>query len=254
VESVLLKGSRDYIRVNRRHWNAIAERARSGKAKMLKQIRDGAPYFEKWEPKIAPHLRNIKGKKIIVPQFGDGLVMLACAKEGAMVTGVDFSREQVRFAREAATYCGVDVNLVEADWQNLPESVPNDYFDLVVTECGIFIWIRNLDAWMRNAYKVLKNCGELIVSDFHPISIIAELKGDKVAFRRSYFDETPEVCDSEDTPKSIEFRWKLSDIINAAIQAGFRVNRVEEFYVEEPAGIPFIPNNFLLVATKELRD
>jgi len=246
------EASRDYIRVNKRHWNAIAKRDQSRKAEMLKQIRVGAPYIEMMEPKLGPYLRDIKGKKIIVPQFGDGLLMLACAKNEAVVTGVDFSSEQVRLAREAAVYCGVSANLVEADWQNLPESVPDNYFDLVVTECGIFIWTKNLDAWMRNACKVLKNDGKLIVSDFHLISMIAELKDGKVAFRRSYFDQSPEVCQSEEeAPPSIEFRWKLSDIINATIQAGFRIDRVEEFYVEEPAGIPFIPNNFLLVATKE---
>ena len=246
------EGSRDYTRVNKRQWNAIGKRDQSRKAEMLRQIKVGAPYLEKWEPKIASYLKDIKGKKIIVPQFGDGLVMVACAKRGAIVTGVDFSSEQVRLAREAAAYCGVNVNLVEADWQNLPESVPNNYFDLVVTECGIFIWTDNLDAWMRSACRVLKNDGKLVVSDFHLISLIAKLEDGKVVFRRSYFDQNPEVCESEeDASPSIEFRWKLSDIINATIQAGFRVDRVEEFYVEEPAGIPFIPNNFLLVATKE---
>ena len=55
-------------------------------------------------------------------------------------------------------------------------------------------------------------------------------------------------------PPSVEFVWKLSDIINSAIQAGFRLDRVEEFYVDEPDGAPFIPNNFLLVATKESAD
>jgi len=99
---------------------------------------------------------------------------------------------------------------------------------------------------------VLKNDSKLIISDFHLISMIAELKDGKVTFRRSYFDQSPEVCQPEEnTLPSIEFRWKLSDIINATIQAGFRINRVEEFYIEETAGIPFIPNNFLLVATKE---
>ena len=255
MKNVEPEGSRDYIRVNKRHWNAIAKRDQSRKAEMLKQIRDGAPYLEKWEPKIASYLKDIKGKKIIVPQFGDGLVMLACAKKGAIVTGVDFSSEQIRLVREAAAYCSVNVNLVEADWQNLPESVPNNYFDLAVTECGIFIWTKNLDAWVRNACRVLKNDSKLILSDFHLISMIAELKDGKVTFRRSYFDQSPEVCQSEENaPPSIEFRWKLSDIINATIQAGFRVNRVEEFYIEETAGIPFIPNNFLLVATKEWHD
>jgi ubiquinone/menaquinone biosynthesis C-methylase UbiE len=177
------------------------------------------------------------------------------AKKGAIVTGVDLSSEQVRLARKAAKYIGVDIELVEADWQDLPRSISKNYFDLVATECGIFIWIRKLDAWMKNAWEVLGRWGGLIVSDFHPLSLITELKNGKVTFRKSYFDQSPEVCKPrENVPPSVESVWKLSDIINSAIQAGFRLDRVEEFYVDEPDGVPFIPNNFLLVATKESAD
>jgi ubiquinone/menaquinone biosynthesis C-methylase UbiE len=247
----------DHVRMNKRHWNAIAKRERANKADMFRQVKDDASlYLEKWEPKIGPYLKRIEGKRIIVPQFGDGLVMLACAKMGAVVTGVDFSSEQIRLAREAAAYCGAEVDLVEADWQNLPKKIPNNHFDLVVTECGIFIWIADLDAWMRNAYKVLKKGGRLVVSDFHPLSIIAEEKNESVTFRKSYFDQGPKAYESEfwgdkDVPPAIEFLWKLSDIINAAIQAGFQINRVEEYYVEQkPRKVPLLPTDFLLVATK----
>ena len=41
------EGSRDYIRVNKRHWNAIAKRDQSRKAEMLRQIKVGTPYLEK---------------------------------------------------------------------------------------------------------------------------------------------------------------------------------------------------------------
>ncbi|MDI6691609.1 MAG: class I SAM-dependent methyltransferase [Candidatus Bathyarchaeota archaeon] len=247
------KVSKDYAQTNKRHWNAIAQRERTNKMDMLRLIRnDVSSYFEMWEPKLAPYLKNVKGKRIIVPQFGDGLVMLACAKKGAIVTGVDFSSEQIRFAKESAKYCGVEVNLVEAEWQNLPKSIPINHFDLAVTECGIFIWIADLDAWMRNAFRVLKKYGKLIVSDFHPLSIITEEMDGKVTFRRSYFDQSPEICKAEEgIPPSVEFRWKLSDIINAAIRAGFRIECVEEYYVEqENKRVPILPTNFLLVATK----
>jgi SAM-dependent methyltransferase len=243
--------------MNKRHWNAVAEHERANKADMFRQIRDDASsYLEKWEPKLAPYLKRIEGKKIIVPQFGDGLVTLACAKLGAVVTGVDFSSEQVRLAKKAAVYCGVDVNFVEADWQNLPKNIPNNHFDLAVTECGIFIWIADLDAWMRNTHKVLKKRGKLIVSDFHPLSIIAEEKDGSVIFRRSYFDQGPKAYEPEfwnekDVPPATEFLWKLSDIINAAIQAGFQICHVEEYYVEQkPGKVPLLPTDFLLVATK----
>jgi len=245
--------SGDPIRRNKRHWDAIAARDWAKKADLRKQIRDGYSYLENMEPKMAPHLRAIDGKKVIVLQFGDGLVLLACAKKGAIVTGVDLSSEQVRLARRAATDCGLDVKLFEADCQDLPKSIPNDHFDLAVAECGIFIWIENLDAWMRNAYRVLKSGGKLIVSDFHPLALIAEEKDGVVIFRKSYFGQRPEICQSEENvPPSIEFLWKLSDILNAAIEAGFHVDRLEEYYIGHKAtGIPLIPSDFLLLATKK---
>jgi len=242
------------VKINKRHWDATAIRDWERRADLLKQIKDGAPYLEITEPKIAPYLRDVSGKKIIVLQFGDGLVLLACAKKGALVTGVDFSSEQVRLARKAAKYCGVNVKLVKADCQNLPKSIPNSYLDLAVAECGIFIWIENLDAWMKNAHRVLKSSGKLVVSDFHPISICATgwREGEAVTFTRSYFDQQPQVCREENAPPSIEFMWKLSDVINAAIDAGFQIDHVEEYYIKEKIKKvpPFIPTDFLLVATK----
>jgi ubiquinone/menaquinone biosynthesis C-methylase UbiE len=196
-------------------------------------------------------LKHIKGKRIIVPQFGDGMVMLACAKRGATVTGIDFSTQQVENAKRAAEKCGINVNLIEADWQNLPNSVPNDYFDMVVTECGIFNWIQRPEAWMKNAHRVLKKGGTLIVSDFHPFSIITESSKGKTIVKKSYFDQNPTFFREEaDMPPTVQFLWKLSDILNSAIQAGFRVSRLEEFYVEEPGVTKLIPNNYLLVAQK----
>jgi ubiquinone/menaquinone biosynthesis C-methylase UbiE len=223
----------NYIRMNEKHWDAIAARDWAKKADLRKQIRDGAPYLEIMEPKLAPYLSDIRGKKVIVLQFGDALVLLACAKKGAIVTGVDLSGEQVRLAREAASYCGVDVNLIEADCQNLPDSVPDSYFDFAVAECGILIWIENLYAWMRNAYRVLRSGGKLIISDFHPLSIIAKETDGAVTFRKSYFDQRPEVYQPEENvPPAVEFLWKLSDIINAAVRAGFQIDRLEEYYDE----------------------
>jgi ubiquinone/menaquinone biosynthesis C-methylase UbiE len=247
--------SEKYLEVNKRHWDAIAKRDYPKKRKSVKQIRDGYPYLEKKEPMIAPYLKDISGKQIIVLQFGDGLVLLACAKRGAIVTGVDFSSEQIRLAKKDAEHCGVNVTLVEANCQNLPASIPSNHFDMAVAECGIFIWIKGLDAWMENAHRVLRRGGKLVVSDFHPLDIITEEKEGKVIFKRSYFDKDPTHCEytnEQNLPPSIEFIWKLSDIINAAVRAGFRIDRVEEFYVEQKSKKPpQIPEDFLIVATRE---
>jgi len=242
------------IRINKQHWNAIAAKKWAEEANLREEIKQGAPYLDRVEPKMAPYLRDIRGKRIIVLQFGDALVLLACAKKGALVMGVDFSSEQIRLAKKTAKECGVKVKLVRADCQSLPKSVPSSYFDVAVAECGIFNWIESLDAWMKNAFKVLKKGGRLVISDFHPMSICAEewREGEEVRFVRSYFDQQPQVRREEGLPPSVEFVWKLSDVVNAAIEAGFKVDRLEEYYIQEKVkkGLPLIPTDFLLVATK----
>lgn len=196
-----IDGAKDYVKMNRLHWNALADRWWKERASLLQQVKNDSAYIEQMEPKMAPYLRKIRGKKVIVLQFGDGFVMLACAKKGALVTGIDLSSEQVRRAEKAANECGVDVKPMEADCQNLPDSIRSSNFDLAVAECGIFIWIENLDAWMRNAHRVLKKGGRLIVSDFHPFSICTQWKeGETVTFTRSYFDQQPRVQQEEGLP------------------------------------------------------
>lgn len=244
----------DYVQANERHWNAIAETSNPERKKYLKLIKDGYPYLENIEPKISPYLQNIKGKDIIVPQFGDGLAMLACAKKSAKVTGVDISIKQIGLAEQGAQYCGVDITLIEADWQKLPKKIRDNSFDIAVTECGIFIWIKSLEAWMKNAYRVLRNGGRLIVSDFHPLSMCTEegSNGKSIIFTRSYFDQAPHVHHEKGKPPSIEFTWKLSDVINAAVDAGFHIDRIEEYYVKEKANrVPMVPTDFLIAATKK---
>jgi SAM-dependent methyltransferase len=245
----------DYLEVNKKHWDITAKRNYPEKAEFLRWIRDNEPYLEKIEPKIFPYLQKIKGKKIIVPQFGDALALLACAKRGAIVTGVDFSSEQVRLARESAKYCKVNVTLVKADWEHLPKSVPINYFHFAVAECGIFVWMKNLDAWMKNAYRVLRTGGRLVVTDFHPFELITEQKEGKTVVKRSYFDQCQAInhlASSKDAPPSAEFLWKLSDIVNAAIAAGLRIDRIEEFcYREKTVKAALVPTDFLIVATKK---
>lgn len=248
-----MQNAGDRVRMNKQHWDAMAVRTQQKKPRLIEQIRNGAPYLEQMEPKLAPYLSDIDEKKVIILQFGDALVLLACAKKGASVMGVDLSSEQVRLARESAAYCGVEVQLVQGDCQNLPESIPELYFDLAVAEDGIFIWIENLDAWMRNTYRVLKSGGILIVSDFHPLSHCTKEENGIVTFRRSYLNQQPGIYQPEpNIPPAMEFYWKISDIINAAIEVGFRIDHLDEWYVgPDSEEFRLTPNYFLLLARKD---
>ncbi len=135
--------SRDFsddIRINKKHWDEIAKRDNPRRAEFLRKIRDNYLYLEEIEPKISSYLQNIRGKKIIVPQFGDGAVMLACAKRGAIVTGVDLSSEQVRLAKEGADYCGVQLTL----WKQIGNICPRGFLEIILTHSNR-MWHFHLD-------------------------------------------------------------------------------------------------------------
>jgi len=59
----------------------------------------------------------------------------------------------------------------------------------------------------------------------------------------------PRILRAQDgTPSSVVFLWKLSDIVNAALKAGFAIEHMEEFL---PPGVEYpIPRYLLLVARK----
>jgi ubiquinone/menaquinone biosynthesis C-methylase UbiE len=165
----------------------------------------------------------------------------------------------VALAREALRQCHADAKLFKADCQDLPPSVPRSHFDIAVAECGVLIWIPDLDAWMRSAYSVLKDGGLLLVQDFHPISsmvddFVVKARGKRsIVLKRSYLDQSPEYFRDEEYPLGVNYIWKLADVINSAIGAGFRIRRLEEFYDRPDEEPNLLPNKYLLVAERMSR-
>jgi len=178
--------------------------------------------------------------------------MLSLAKKGAEVTGVDFSQEQVRLGKISARECGVDVDLLQADCHDLSGIIPGSSFDLAVAEEGVFSWIEDLSSWMRSTYRVLREGGCLLVSDHHPItSCLTTDEEGEPRFNSSYLDHRPRIMDNEDAPQATVFLWKISDIVNAALEAGFLIQHMDEF--SDPGAETLAPKYFLLVAKKANR-
>lgn len=244
--------------MNKKHWDAMAVRNWPKKKGEFSKITwDPDLYLRGAEPELYPYLCDLAGKRMIVLQFGDACLLMACALKGARVLGVDLSSEQVRLAGKAAEMCDIEADLIQADCQNLPYSITDAHFDLAVAECGVMIWIANPNAWMKSAYRVLRRGGLMMLQDFHPLSSLAvdfraKVEDGVVVFKRSYLDQAPCIYQPEwGGLPGITFTWKLSDIINAAIDAGFTINRLKEFYDAPDEGTHLIPNKYLLAASKE---
>lgn len=48
-----------------------------------------------------------------------------------------------------------------------------------------------------------------------------------------------------------QFTWKISEVINTAVKAGFKIDYLEEFYERPEESLNLIPNKYLLATTKK---
>jgi SAM-dependent methyltransferase len=90
------------------------------------------------------------------------------AREGALVTAIDFSPVALERAAALAKDCGVSLSCFLADSRNLPAEL-NDCFDIVYATIGVLCWIDNIDAWSDGVTRILAPGGRLVLVDLHPL-------------------------------------------------------------------------------------
>jgi SAM-dependent methyltransferase len=118
--------------------------------------------------RIATDARGVGGLDVLHLQCHIGCDSITMAREGARVTGVDFSVTALARLSSLAERCGVEVRTVEADSRELPSEL-DGAFDLVYATVGVLCWIDDLDAWMRGVQRVLRHGGRLVLVELHPL-------------------------------------------------------------------------------------
>jgi demethylmenaquinone methyltransferase/2-methoxy-6-polyprenyl-1,4-benzoquinol methylase len=108
---------------------------------------------------------SVDGLDVLHVQCHLGMDAVSLARQGARVTGVDFSPVALDKARALAARCDVAIDFVEADSMCLPDDL-NGRFDLAYATVGVICWIADLDAWMRSVTATLRPGGRLVVCEF----------------------------------------------------------------------------------------
>ena len=165
---------------------------------------------------IRKYLPEIKDKYILLPSSGDNHAAFAFALMGAHVTSSDISERQLENALVTAERLGLEITFICDDTMELSR-IPDQAYDLVYTSNGTLSWISDLDSMYRNLYRVLKTGGYSIMYDMHPFNrpFSGEAWKDPLIVK-SYHDVFPDL------------HWRLQDLINAQIKAGFSICELAE--------------------------
>jgi len=196
-------------------------------------------------------LGDVTGKSILHLQCHFGLDTLSWARLGADVTGVDFSKEAITLARSLSSETGIKAEFINSNIYDLPENLKGE-FDIVFTSYGIICWLPNLERWSDIITRFLKPGGTFYMVENHPFMNALDDSEDAIEPRVIYpyfHSSQPEKYHWEGGSYAVaakishpayEWTHTLSDIINALISGGMRIEFLHEFPVSCWKALPFM--------------
>jgi 2-polyprenyl-3-methyl-5-hydroxy-6-metoxy-1,4-benzoquinol methylase len=181
-------------------------------------------------------LGAVEGLTLVHPQCHFGLDTLSWAREGARVTGLDFSAPAVAAARRIAERAGIAADFVEANVYDALQALGGRRFDVVYTGLGAILWLPDIERWARTMVELMAPGGRFYLAEFHPLTeVFAE---DELTIVASYFDRGPHLYEEPGTyadlaaatvhNQSIEWRHSLGEVVSALAGAGLRIELLHE--------------------------
>lgn len=220
-----------YLDINRTAWNARTEIHYKSEFYDVESFKKGKSSLNSIELDL---LGNIKGKSLIHALCHFGQDSLSLARMGAEVTAFDLSDRAIEKANELSEEIGVGARFINCDYYNIPSHL-NEEFDIFFSSYGVMGWLPDLTTWAEIAASHIKKGGRLILVEFHPFVWMYDDHFQKVSY--SYFkDGTIETEDASYTEKEsakknnfISWNHSLSEVMNALINAGFRIDQFNEY-------------------------
>jgi len=165
-------------------------------------------------------------------------------------------------ARRRAAALGLEVAFVRADVVDLAP-LDDATFDVVYTGGHVAVWVSDLRRYYREAARLLRSHGRLIVSEYHPFRRVWKRSGTGLEIGYGYFDRGPHrfevgadvLYPATGELEQFEFHWTVADYISALLSSGCQLIHVEEFddACESWEGAPMtgLPASLLLVGRRD---
>ena len=211
----------------------------------------GAEFYriEQWlagESKLAPweieEMGPVVGKSLLHMQCHIGTDTLSWAREGARVTGLDFSQNAIAEAERFADILGfVDARFVVSRVSEAAEALEGEQFDIIYTGRGALCWLPDLKVWARVCATLLKPGGTLYLEESTPtVNILDSEEGPeglRLVPKYNLFNEGPiseigegSYADPDWPGEWVTHCWeyRYGTIFNALIEEGFRIEFLNE--------------------------
>lgn len=222
---------KDYTSINKRWWNAATPIHASSKLYNLSGFKKGQTSLQETE---IQEVGNVNGKTLLHLLCHFGMDTLSWARKGAIVTGVDSSDRSIKLARILSKEIGVPAKFICSDIYELPK-ILDKKFDIIFASYGVLLWLSNINKFAHVINHFLKDDGMFYLIEHHPFTNILSCDF-KLDYK--YFSRGPHVDDSEGTytdwseninGKTYFWNYTVSDLINALIKAGLKIEFMHEF-------------------------
>ncbi len=185
---------------------------------------------------------DVTGKSLLHLQCHFGLDTLSWGRLGAKVTGVDFSEEAINLARSLSEETGIKADFICSDIYTLPDVLKGQFY-IVFTSAGVLCWLPDLKRWAKIISHFLKPGGFFYIRECHPMIWIFDDSPDAAELKVSYsyfhsaeptkWEGDGDYTDRNAVVRNPSYEWthSLSDVINALIGAGLKIDFLHEFPV-----------------------
>jgi SAM-dependent methyltransferase len=170
-------------------------------------------------------LGEVAGKDVVELGCGTAYFGAWLARRGARVTGVDPTPAQLETARRMQEEFDLHFPLVEAGAEDVP--LPDESFDLAVSEYGASIWA-DPERWIAEAARLLRSGGRLVFLCNSTLSILCAPDEGKVEEQliRSHADLGRIEWPGED--EGVNYHLAHGEMIRILRTNGFEIEALHE--------------------------
>ncbi|MEP7320182.1 MAG: class I SAM-dependent methyltransferase [Panacibacter sp.] len=178
---------------------------------------------------------DVKSKSLLHLQCHFGMDTLSWAREGAIVTGIDFSDEAIATANQLSSELNIPAKFICCNVYETLEYI-DQQFDIVFTSYGVIGWLPDLEKWAAVIAQSLKPGGVFYMVEFHPVIWMMD---DEFTFIKYHYHNEAVIAEEQSGTYTnrdadihySEYSWNhgISEVLNALLKQGLTIQHFNEF-------------------------